>query len=184
MNLFQVKDYKLEINPAAYSVYPFKKIWDRDKSKNKKRAIEELSYIYFMCDYKSDFADIIDEEEKHTEIVKSCMQKEKYEPDKVVQEAMDFYVDRQETLTMRLYRTAKIGISKIEKYIESIDLKEKDKKTGKPIHNISQINSVIKELVNTADTLEKLETRIKSDLQQKDFTARGNREKAVFEDGI
>jgi len=184
MNLFQEKDYKLVIDPIAYTLKPFKIIWDRDKTKGKKKATQELAYIYYMCDYKSDFSDIFDPGEKHRAVAKQCMADEGFEPDEVVKNAMEFYESRQQTLTMRLYKTAKIGISKIEAFINNINLEDKDRKTGKPIYNVNQINSVIKELVNTSDTLEKLEKRVRADLEQQDYTARGNKEKSPFEDGI
>ena len=39
MNLFEIEGDKLRIQPEAYALLPFKKIWDRDKSKGKVIAL-------------------------------------------------------------------------------------------------------------------------------------------------
>lgn len=39
MKLFKYEGYNITIEPEALLLKPFKKIWDRDRSKEKKRAI-------------------------------------------------------------------------------------------------------------------------------------------------
>lgn len=55
MKLFKLEGYKLNISPEAFALLPFKKIWTRDKTSKKEKAIAELSYIYFMADPRSDY---------------------------------------------------------------------------------------------------------------------------------
>lgn len=39
MKLFKYKDFAVTISEEALLLKPFKKIWDRDKSKNKTKAL-------------------------------------------------------------------------------------------------------------------------------------------------
>lgn len=48
MNLLKIENFELIITPEALSLKPFKRIWDRDKSDDKRKAIQDLSYIYFF----------------------------------------------------------------------------------------------------------------------------------------
>ena len=48
IKLFKYEGYKLNISEEALLLKPFKEIWQRDKSKNKDKALQELGYIYFL----------------------------------------------------------------------------------------------------------------------------------------
>ena len=71
MNLFEMNNGVLQIQPEAYALEPFKALWTRDKTKNKDNAIKELSFIYFMVDFTSDFADILEDSIREVEVKKS-----------------------------------------------------------------------------------------------------------------
>ena len=60
MNLFEISEGQLQIQPEAYALRAFKVLWDRDKTKGKDKAIIELAFVYFMTDFKSDFTDVIE----------------------------------------------------------------------------------------------------------------------------
>ena len=55
MRLIKYEGYNLTIEPELLTLAPFKKIWTRDKSKDKSKALQELGYIYFMYDIRSDY---------------------------------------------------------------------------------------------------------------------------------
>ena len=46
----------MEIPPSSLTIPELKKLWDRDKSKKKSKAYQELSYVYHMCDFNSEYA--------------------------------------------------------------------------------------------------------------------------------
>lgn len=39
MNLFKYEQYKVNISEEAFALKPFKQLWNRDKTKNKDKAI-------------------------------------------------------------------------------------------------------------------------------------------------
>ena len=64
IRLFKYEGYKMVIEPEALLLIPFKRIWQRDRSQNKDRAMMELGFIYFFCDPRSDYQYLTDEEQR------------------------------------------------------------------------------------------------------------------------
>ena len=67
MKLFDIDNNKVIVHPEALLIQSFKLLWDRDKSKDKARALKELAYVYFMTDFKSPY-DRYDPAERHIQI--------------------------------------------------------------------------------------------------------------------
>jgi hypothetical protein len=186
MNLFELtSEYKVQINPAAYTLSHFKKIWDRDKSKTKEVAQAELAFVWFTCDYKSDFFNIPDAEQKEIEVIKECFKGKKWTPDKVVRDAQEFYKERQKTFSLILLEDAVHGISKLSSYLRDINFNENEvnERTGeiKPKHDIKKYADTIKTIPDIHKALISLEEAVKKEQQQKN-SLRGGREKGLYVD--
>ena len=165
MNLFKYENDILTIDPMAYSLVPFKVIWDRDKTKSKKNAFAEMSYVFFMTDYKSDFSDILDDDDRSVEVIKVLDLKKGWKPDLKISDAIEFYKQRKDGIAMRMLGSAKILASKIEKYCRTVDLNEKNEK-GAYVHNVKQINEVLQQFGRTIDSLNKLEDQVKKEVAE------------------
>lgn len=179
MELFELKNYRVVFAPQALALVPFKKLWDRDKSKDKTIAIAELASIYYFADYKSDFTDILDEHERIEEIKKYVNLPKNWAPDEAYKEAVSFYLERSETITTKLLRDARIGVDKLSKFLKEVDLNKEDKH-GKPKYNAKQIGDSIKNLGDIVGALEKLDAQVKK--EQRDNTLRGGRDKGYHAD--
>jgi len=183
MKLFNLVNYKLEISEEAYILEPFKKLWDRDKSKNKGRALDELGYVFFMEDFRSDYSDILDDKERGGIVKKSLSLPEAWKEDKLVKNAKDFYCKRNDEIFALVFlKDARIGVDKIRQFYRKVDLLALDEK-GKPIYNIAQLAKVIGESAGILANLEKLEEAVKKKLQKKSGV-RGQQTKSLFEDGL
>lgn len=180
MELFTYKQDKVEVSPIVLTIPLFKKLHDRDKSKGKINVHKELSYIYFMCDYKSDFNDILDETKRNKEIGRVLFNDENYQPDELIKECMLFYKQRQETLSSHLLEGAKTAIGKIDSFFRDLDLTKLDEK-GKPIYNVSQITTTINKLGETVKGLKELEDVVKKEREEA-VRARGGGTLGMFED--
>lgn len=180
MELFELKNYRVTFAPQALALAPFKKIWDRDKSKDKIIAIAELASIYYFVDYRSDFTDILDETERIEEIKKYVNLPKNWAPDAAYKEAVDFYMERSETISTKLLRDARIGVDKLSKFLRTVDLLEVDKH-GKPKYNAKQIGDSIKNLGDIVGALDKLDEQVKKE-QRKNNTLRGGRQKGYHAD--
>ena len=64
IRLFKYENYKVTISEEAILLKPFKAIWNRDRTKSKDRALDELGFIYFFCDPRSDYQYLTDETER------------------------------------------------------------------------------------------------------------------------
>ena len=64
MKLFKFEGYKVIIEPEALLLKPFRLIWERDKKETKEKAINELGFVYFFADPRSDYQYIVDEDER------------------------------------------------------------------------------------------------------------------------
>jgi hypothetical protein len=183
MELFEVKDDQVTVAPGALMLAPFAALWKRDKTKGKKKALAELSAVFFYADYKSDFSEIMDPKEK-LEIIRGFIigMSEDWEPDELFHVAVDFYKERQQTVSTIILEDAKAAISKISSFLRNVDLTEQDE-NGKFVHDIKKINDTIGGLPKTVETIAALERTVKKELQAKD-SLRGNKEKSLMEDGI
>jgi hypothetical protein len=183
MNLFEIKEDQVTFSPQALSLSPFRKIWDKDKSKSKAKAIATLSAVYYFADYKSDFAEILDTQEK-IEAIKSVIvgMPKDWEPDADFNNAVTFYKDRQQTVTTKLLDDARYAVSKVSTYLREVDLTETDS-NGKLIHDAKKIADTIGNLSKITESMKKLEDAVKKEIQHKD-SLRGGHTKATFEDGI
>ena len=54
IRLFKYEGYTISVEPEALLLSPFKAIWDRDTTQDKRVAMQELGFLYFMCDPRSD----------------------------------------------------------------------------------------------------------------------------------
>ena len=52
MEIFEVSGNIVRPTPNILTIYPFKEIWKRDKTKNKNLAIQEFAFIEFMVSKK------------------------------------------------------------------------------------------------------------------------------------
>ena len=108
IKLFKYENYTVTISEEALLLKPFKKIWLRDKSKYKERALSELGFIYFYCDPRSDYQYLIDDEERATAIKQGEGLSKDWKPDSLVEEAIDFYNSLVKTLFNIIYYKYKI----------------------------------------------------------------------------
>jgi len=179
MNLFNLNDkYELQIDPIAYNLVPFAKIWDRDKSINKKQALSELAYIYYMSDYKSDFFEISDKEERAEQIIQNLGYKIDIE-DKILLEAFDFYTSFKSKLVL-LLEDAYGAIDQIRDYFKTANLTEVDG-NGKLVYDSTKLLNNISNLNKVVEGVKALEYQVRKE-QQSDQKIRGGRDKGAFED--
>ena len=179
-NFFQLDgNMNLTIDPTIYSLSIFKKILEKDKSKNKEKALMDMSYIFWMSDYRSYVADITDSIEKHKEVISIIEESGKYKPDSLVEEALEQY-KKDIPLSLHFLNDVKSAVNELRKYFRELDLQEYDDK-GKPIHNANQVMNSIKSTGDLLETLDKHEIKVKKDLDMNN-SVRGSKSKGLYED--
>lgn len=181
MKLFKYEGYRVTVEPEALTLKVFKKIWDRDKSKDKNKALSELAFIYFFCDPRSDFMFILDEDERKEEIKLQEGLRSNWEPDKVVQEAIAFYKKSSTTISSGLLEDAKFGVLKIREALRNISFDNiEEAKVPKAIKDAA---STLKEIPELIKSIQEAEKAMNSEIQE-NSRMRGQGKKTIFDDGL
>lgn len=179
IRLFKYEGYQVTVEPEALLLIPFKTLYDRDKNKDKSMAKQELAYIYFMGDPRSDYQYLLDEDTRSEEIIKGLGMPAKWKPDNTVKRALAFYKSFK-PISASILEGTRIAADKFRKFLMEMDPDERDEK-GKPIYNPSAIAKTIKEIPALVEDLDKAEKALTKDLMQ-EAKARGSQTKALEED--
>lgn len=179
MKLFKYEGYKVVISEEAFALKVFRQIWNRDRSVNKDKAIMELSYVYFMVDPRSDYQYLVDEEERSKAIIEGEGLPSNWKPDKIITEAMQFYSSFKPTAALLLDDTRAMieGYRKKLRQLTS-DMSELD------VKEIKALGDIIKLIPTLVKDLDAAEKSITAELKNSDGKVRGQKEKALLEDGI
>lgn len=179
IKLFKRDGYEIKVEPEALLLKPFKKIWNRDRSKDKNRAMQELGFIYFVCDPRSDYQYLVDLDTRMESVKQGEGLPENWTPDQVVKEAMEFYSSFKPTSALLLEDT-RVAVDKLREHLKNMDFNEVDDK-GKPKYTLNTITSTIKQIPELIKGLDEAEKAVTSDIREMS-KARGNHEKAIMED--
>ena len=182
LSLFKREGYNIVISDEAFTLKPFRAIWNRDKSKNKEKAMMELGYIYHFSDPRSDYnKQLTDPYERKKAIKEGEGLPDKWEPDKLIQEAIQFY-ESFKPMSALLLEDTRVAVDKLRKLLREIDLNETDDK-GKPKYTLNTITSTIKQVPELAKSLREAEDALTQEIREMG-RIKGQKEKALMEDSL
>lgn len=176
MKLFKYEGYHLTISEEALALKPFKKIWDRDKTSTKEKAIVELAYCYFMEDPRSDYQYIIDRDDRSDAIKEGEGLKKDWKPDKDIIAAMELYAS--------FKSTAALLLDDIRTLVDGYRSKLKDMTSDMStltVKDVKDIGAIIKQIPSIVKDLDEAEKAIAKEITQND-KVRGAQEKSIYED--
>ena len=182
MRLLKYEGYTLTIEPEALTIKSIKNLWNRDKSKNKERALSELGYIYFMVDPRSTYSYITDMDSREEKIILEEGLPKGWKPDKVVQDAMKSYKDSIITTSYLLLEDTKFAVDNLRKYLRSMDFTETDDK-GKPKYPVNTLATAVNQVADLAEKLMKAERTVAQEIVE-NSKMRGQKDKSILEDGF
>lgn len=158
MNIFELDNNYPTIKPEYLTVPEIKKIWDRDKTKNKEKAISQLAYIYFMFSTKSGYL-CYSEEEMEERICMDLFGTKTYTPDADLEKAIEKFIEFSETPSTGLLKDARSAVTEIRKFLRDVDLTERTK-AGTPVYKASEVTKTLSELDKVVESLQRIEERI------------------------
>lgn len=179
VKLFKLEGYNVEVEPEALMLAPFKALWNRDKHKDKRVAMQEFAFLYFMGDPRSDYQYIIDEEEREKEVRKGLGMPATWKKDAAVQRALDFYNSFKPT-SAGLLEDTRVAVDKLRELLRDIDLKAVDDK-NKPVYTLNTVTATIKQIPGLVKDLDEAERTLAKDIVAQ-AKARGSQVKGAFED--
>ena len=176
MKLLKYEGYKVVIEPELLTLKPFKQIWARDKTVNKDKALAEIAFIYFMTDPRSDYQYLVDDNERMEAIKEGEGLPAKWQPDKVVTEAMNFYMSFK-PISALLLEDARFMVDKYRKRLKAQEFDELE------IKDLKEAGALIKQIPSLVRDLNEAEKALNSEMRDSG-RMRGQGEKTIFEDDL
>ena len=179
MRLIDIEGDRIVPTPECLSIPEFYALWKRDRSKFKKVAMQELTYVTFLCDntihnpYRGYGEDLRNEQLRIDYFTKE------WKPDELVKNAVVRYKELQRTTSSRLVSAAQIAADNLADYYSMVNFREFDH-NGKPLYSARDVQSNLKDLSNTIKSLYSLEEQLRKE-QLDGNLSRGGFEIGEFE---
>lgn len=165
---------RIELNvPEILLVKEFKTLLEPNRNKCKKdpkgeyglRAFREFTYIWLAISWKSIYADY-DEQERHKEALNDAeITEEEFNNPEFRAACRKFREIQESNKSIKLLNAARAMVDKFIDYFNLADPLERDLQTGKPIYKVKDIQSEMKNLIDTHDTMIALENQVKKQVQ-------------------
>lgn len=121
MKILDLKEGKVIVSAEALNVPEFNAIYMRDLSKTKGTALAEISYVYYLCDFNSPYANY--STDKKAEMLGEDLFKDpKYVPDQRVKDAINKYKILQETPMSRLLQAVEDKTDELANFLNGTKL--------------------------------------------------------------
>lgn len=182
--LFKIENNKVSPEPEILLVDPFKKIWSRDKSKKKEKALSEFAYIEFMTSMlKTNPYRQYPEDQKHDVVKKAIIKDKKWDPDKLVNQGIEYIKDIQHegSTSYMFYLANKIAAEKMRYFFENVDVNERNPKTGLPVRKPADIINAMIKAQDVLTNLKNLEKKVEEQLYESSRKM-NNKEVSIFSD--
>lgn len=179
MKLFKLNgDYDVVPEKDTIMLIPeFKAMWvmrynhqDGDlEGRARKRALAEFQFLYFFCDYRSEFSELTVSERREAALNAAGLDPE-YKFSSELTLAQEKYFSMQETRELKLLQAAYGVIDKLQVYFDAVDVDDSNAKAV--IDNLSKLGA-------TLQGLKKLEEQVRKQ-EQKDGGTRGSGERGFL----
>ena len=188
MSLFKEENGAIIVDLELRLIPEFRILIAKDPDRFKKAALKEFAYIYFMYDYKSPYS-IYSEEEREGRVRKECGFESNWKIDKKLQDAINKYLELQETPTIKSLKAIKDSlltsskvIRKLQQVIEKSIINEDDSfDISDIVDNVERLLKLSDKLPNAINSLQQLEEKVKAE-QGLSKKIRGGGEVGYFEE--
>lgn len=186
MGLFKYEDGKVDLDLEIKLIPEFRILIANDKDRFKKTALMEFAFIYFMYDYKSPFY-IYEEQERFAKVRKDCGFDKDWKIHKKLQDAIDKYLELQETPTIKSLKAIKDSLLTSSKVIRVLQKNIESKMSSEDIDDDDLVDKVEKllklsdKLPSAIDSITRLEEKIKAE-QSTNTKIRGGGNIGYFEE--
>lgn len=184
MKLFSLKGWNLTVSEEAWGLVPFKKILERDTTKEKENALREMLFVYFFCDIRSNYLHM-DEETRVKEIKHDIGLPDDWEYDEVMREATDYYTHISKSVIQQLYEDTLMSARAIGAYLRDTEvlLKERDAQ-GKPVYDITKITNANEKVPKLMANLKAAYKEVIKEMEDTENKKKGSKSFNTFEDGL
>lgn len=160
MKLFDFDNRRVIPSPEALLIKEFKDIYDADKSKDKKVALEELAYIVYMSDYKSPYKNKT-EDVRADYVIKDVITTKGWKESTLVKAGIAKYKDLHKTYSMGLLEDIEYGVSQIRLYFRN---NATDLATDSEGKVLAQYLANAEKMEKLLVTIDKLKSRVEDEM--------------------
>ena len=173
-NLLTIEKNVLKIAPEALLVQEFHKIWKRDKTKAKERAMMELAYVYHTTDYQSIYRNY-HENMRDGKIILDVFGDKQWSPDPDIVLAQNKYASLQTTLSMELLNDVEMGLTTLRDYFREVSFEDDENGVAAKnfIANVKGMGDVVKGIKSLREEVEK---ELSDNMQMRGGSKIGSRE--------
>lgn len=182
MNLVELDETgQLVIHEELYGLRTFNELITdrRSNKKSEEYIVNELLYLYFMYDLRSDYM-IYSDEEREIQVLEELDLGDGYKVDSFMDRAIRLYSELTQTKISTILKTTYTLVDKTNEYINDLDLNATDI-NGKPIISLKDAIAAGNQNTILAEKVAKLEELQSQQLKDKS-KIRGNRTKSILED--
>jgi len=172
MKLIEFDGMEFKVADEAFLIRPIRELFEKDKSKKKEEFWRQISYLWFMCDPRSTYQYLVDEEARAKEIKIQEGLGEDWQPSELLKDAMAIYRKHTITTAALLLEGMRKGIDKLSTFLGETSFSEK---------TVASMTSALKQIPELSKALVEAEHSLAKDFATDD-KARGNASKAVGED--
>lgn len=187
MRLFREENFKVVVDTELKLIPEFKVLITRDRTSDKKQAVKEFSFIYFVHDHKSPYY-IYPEDERRLRVSRDTGLGETYQPDDKVQAAIDKYLELSKTPTIKSLSSIREGLLTSSRLIDSLRMRIDDALADPDLEDIDPVVRSVTRMLEIAEKLPKaienittLEEKVKKE-ESNDTRIKGGGKKGLFED--
>lgn len=181
-HLFIIENNIVKPNPETLLISPFKDLWDRDRTKDKQKAIKEFTFIEFMVSRKKSNPYAGYSEDVRFDKVKQDVFSTSWQPDILIEEAMSKLNEFQKNAspTYSYYIDSLETAENTRTFLKTVDLRQKNDKTGNPLYKPKDVTSALIDTEKVILTLATLKDKVEQELFDTTKT-RGMRQINYFE---
>lgn len=185
--LFTIESKVVTPTTQVLLISPFKEIWERDTTKDKRYAIEDFSYIEFMASIqKSNPYSGYPEHQRPEKIIKDIITRAEEEWDqedplliKGIAKLKEFQAEA--SVTYNYYMSAKVAAEKIQQFFINFSMNQLNERTGAPIFKPKEITSALNDTSKVLENLNTLREKVDNEVFE-EIKKRGQKIVSVFAD--
>ncbi len=183
MKLLEFENYQVKLTPEALLVRPIRRIYNADRSVQKEKCMQQLSYLFFMVDPRSTYAYITDLEERARQIIIQEGLPKDFKPSKELEEAMEMYSKHTITSSSKLLESTRVAVDALSQELLTTQAKLQERTDkGAAVYKMNDIMTSLERVLKLIPQLQDLERKVESEIR--DTTRARGTENSLFEDGV
>jgi hypothetical protein len=188
MKLIEFDGVEFKVADEAFLVRQIRQLFEADKTKKKEAFWQQISYLWFMCDPRSTYMYLTDEDARAEEVKAQEGFGKDWQPSDLLKQAMEVYTKQCTTTASLLLQDMRYGIDTVRKIIrkigDAIDPTDDSGKTSMALDKaLPAMTKTLNDIPELAKKLADAEQALAKDFDTSDV-ARGAAQKSAFEDEI